>query len=171
MLHNTHIRLRKVEPQDVPFLYIVENDTVQWNETDVHNPLSQKDLHDYIESSTGDIYRDGQLRLIIENLDGTTLGVADLFDLDIRNSKAALGLYVLPEWRSKRVAFQAVELLEEYAFSFLRLHQLYAVISVRNAACMHLFEQLGYRHTATLVQWVNNSDATVWQKFDTDNTL
>lgn len=171
MLHNTHIRLRKVEPQDVPFLYIVENDTAQWNETDVHNPLSQKDLHDYIENSTGDIYRDGQLRLIIENLDGTTLGVADLFDLDIRNSKAALGLYVLPEWRSKRVAFQAVELLEEYAFSFLRLHQLYAVISVRNVACMHLFEQLGYRHTATLVQWVNNSDTAVWQKFDTDNTL
>lgn len=171
MLHNTHIRLRKVEPKDVPFLYIVENDSAQWGETDVHNPLSQKDLRDYIESSTGDIYHDGQLRLIIENLDGTTLGVADIFDLDIRNRKAALGLYVLPEWRSKQIAFQAVEMLEEYAFLFLELRQLYAIISVRNAACNHLFEQLGFCPTATLLRWVNDDDATVWQKFDTDYTL
>ena len=38
-----------------------------WADSDTHNPLSRHDLHQYIENTTGDIYRDGQLRLIIED--------------------------------------------------------------------------------------------------------
>lgn len=67
MLLSDKISLRKLEPRDLPFLYQWENDTTAWAMSDTHNPLSQKDLRDYIESSTGDIYRDGQLRLIIES--------------------------------------------------------------------------------------------------------
>lgn len=165
MLQNAAIRLRKVEPRDLPFLYVVENDAGQWAESDTHNPLSHKDLSDYIETSTGDIYRDGQLRLIIENQAGESVGVADMFDFDARNGKVALGLYILPERRSGGIACQTVELLQKYAFSFLHLQQLYAIISVDNAACMRLFEKLGFVHTATLVRWANNTDAAVWQKF------
>ena len=60
------LKLRKIEPSDLPFLYQWENDAVMWADSDTHNPLSRHDLHQYIENTTGDIYRDGQLRLIIE---------------------------------------------------------------------------------------------------------
>ena len=63
---NGMINLRKIEPSDLPFLYQWENDATSWAEGDTHNPLSQQDLRDYIASTTGDIFRDGQLRLIIE---------------------------------------------------------------------------------------------------------
>ena len=62
------IKLRKIEPNDLPFLYQWENDAASWADGANHNPLSQQDLRDYIASTTGDIYRDGQLRLIIEQI-------------------------------------------------------------------------------------------------------
>ncbi len=165
MFENEHIRLRKVEPQDLPFLYLVENDDTQWKDASTHNPLSQKDLRDYIESSTGDIFHDNQLRLIIESNDSTptTIGVADLFDFDPLARKAALGLYILPEARGKHIAEQTVRLLEEYAFSFLHLCQLYAIISVENKSCIRLFERLGYHASARLLCWDGNNDAIVFQ--------
>ena len=61
------IKLRKLEPSDLPYLYRWENDASVWAAGDTHNPLSQQDLRDYIASTTGDIYKDGQLRLIIED--------------------------------------------------------------------------------------------------------
>ena len=67
------LRLRKIEPSDLPFLYQWENDATMWADSDTHNPLSRHDLHQYIENTTGDIYRDGQLRLIIEDSQLLTL--------------------------------------------------------------------------------------------------
>ncbi len=172
MFENIHIHLRKVEPQDLPFLYLVENDDSQWRNASTHNPLSQKDLRDYIESSTGDIYRDGQLRLIIESRVKSqepgfrTLGVADLFDFDPLAGKAALGLYILPEARGKHLAEETVHLLEEYAFDFLHLKQLYAIISVANKACVRLFERMAYHASAPLLCWDGENDAIVFQKLN-----
>ena len=93
------IRLRKIEPTDLPYLYQWENDARMWADSSTHNPLSQADLREYIASSTGDIYRDGQLRLMIED-EGVTMGCIDLFDLDARNRKAAIGMYIAPHARA-----------------------------------------------------------------------
>ena len=62
------INLRKIEPKDLPFLYQWENDASVWADGSNHNPLSQQDLRTYIESTTGDIYKDGHLRLVIESV-------------------------------------------------------------------------------------------------------
>ncbi|MBQ2540029.1 MAG: GNAT family N-acetyltransferase, partial [Paludibacteraceae bacterium] len=118
------VTLRKLEPTDLPFLYQWENDATAWSDGNNHNPLSQQDLREYIKSTTGDIYRDGQLRLIV--MDGEqTVGCIDLFDLDIRNRRAAIGMYIAREVRGRGVGRSAVEALEQYAFGFLRLRLLY----------------------------------------------
>ena len=158
------IRLRKLEPSDLPFLYQWENDASSWSDADTHNPLSQQDLRDYIESTTGDIYRDGQLRLIIEEESGATIGCIDLFDFDPRNRRAAIGMYVAPEARGKGVGKMAVEALEEYAFGHLNLRLLYAVISEKNAACTALYRSLGYQPTAQMPGWTLEGAATIWLK-------
>ena len=129
------IKLRKLEPSDLPFLYQWENDASVWADGANHNPLSQQDLRDYIESTTGDIYKDGQLRLIIEdlstlNFQPSTLGCIDLFDFDPRNRRAAIGMYIAPEYRGQGIGREAVRLLEEYAFGFLHLRIIYAIISI-----------------------------------------
>ena len=181
------IHLRKIEPADLPFLYQWENDASSWADADTHNPLSQQDMRDYIESTTGDIYRDGQLRLIIEEpsavsvqpsgasehsekgrqpsaIGNATLGCIDLFDLDIRNRKAAIGMYVAPEARGRGVGRAAVEALEQYAFGHLNLRLLYAVIAERNESCTALYRSMGYQSTAKLPGWTLEGDAVVWIK-------
>ena len=161
------IKLRKIEPSDLPFLYQWENDATMWADSDTHNPLSRHDLHQYIENTTGDIYRDGQLRLIIEesaSLNSCVVGCIDLFDFDARNRKAAIGMYITPEARGKGVGKQAVQLLEDYAFGFLHLRMLYAIISVHNTPCSHIYEQMGYSPSSLLKDWTLEGDAILWQK-------
>ena len=163
------IKLRKIEPADLPFLYRWENDASSWADGANHNPLSQQDLRDYIESTTGDIYKDGQLRLIIEQSPITndqlpiTLGCIDLFDFDPRNRRAAIGMYIAPEYRGKGVGKETVRLLEEYAFGFLNLRVLYAVIATQNIACTTLYRNAGYQ-PSSLPKWTLEDDACIWIK-------
>ena len=172
------LRLRKIEPSDLPFLYQWENDATMWADSDTHNPLSRHDLHQYIENTTGDIYRDGQLRLIIEGVADTSspnshiasspniIGCIDLFDFDARNRKAAIGMYIAPEARGQGVGKQAVQLLLDYAFGFLHLRMLYAIISVHNTACAHIYEQMGFVGSSPLANWTLEGDARLWQKLN-----
>lgn len=161
------VRLRKIEPSDLPYLYQWENDADAWADGNNHNPLSQQDLRDYIASTTGDIYRDGQLRQIIENHSGEsvlTVGCIDLFDFDPRNRRAAIGMYIAPEYRGKGVGKAAVEALEHYAFGHLNMRVLYAVIAMTNRACSALYEQAGYCPSSVLKGWTLESDAVLWIK-------
>lgn len=158
------LRLRKIEPSDLPFLYQWENDAASWADGANHNPLSQQDLRDYIASTTGDIYRDGQLRLIIESSNPATLGCVDLFDFDPRNRRAAIGMYIAPECRGKGVGHEALKQLESYAFGFLHLRCLYAVIATNNTPCSALYEHAGYTPSSVLSAWTLESDAVIWIK-------
>lgn len=160
------IHLRKIEPTDVPYLYRWENDAAAWADGSNHNPLSQQDLRDYVVASTGDIYRDGQLRLIIEKREpGTeTLGCADLFDFDPRNRRAEIGLYIAPEYRGKGYAAQVLLQLEQYAFSFLQLRVLYAIVAVHNKPCSELFLSSHYTPSSLLPDWTLEGDAILWTK-------
>lgn len=159
-----NITLRKIEPSDLPFLYQWENDASSWADGANHNPLSQRDLRDYIESTTGDIYKDGQLRLIIELDTAETVGCIDLFDLDIRNRRAAIGMYIAPEFRNRGIGKQAVLAMEDYASRQLDLRLIYAVIATTNILCTKLYENLGYEPSSVLKGWTLESDAIIWQK-------
>jgi diamine N-acetyltransferase len=162
-----------------------------WADSDTHNPLSRHDLHQYIENTTGDIYRDGQLRLIIEDsqlstvncqlstlnsqlstvncqLSTNIVGCIDLFDFDARNRKAAIGMYIAPEARGKGVGKQAVQWLLDYAFNFLHLRMVYAIISVNNVACSRLYEQMDFLPSSPLRAWTLEGDAILWQKMNTN---
>ncbi len=167
------IKLRKIEPNDLPYLYQWENDAASWADGANHNPLSQQDLRAYIASTTGDIYRDGQLRLIIEEqttniqsqITNTTLGCIDLFDFDPRNRRAAIGMYIAPEYRGQGVGKEALLQLENYAFGHLHLRVLYAVISTKNIACTALYRNAGYSSSSPLPGWTLESDAVIFTSF------
>ena len=155
--------LRKIEPSDLPFLYQWENDATMWSDSDTHNPLSRHELRQYIESSMGDIYRDGQLRLVIDD-EGVTLGCIDRFDFDARNRKAAIGMYIAPNMRGKGFGKKSVELLLDYVFDFLKLRMVYAIIGVKNHSCSRIYESLGFVPSSILKAWTLEDDAILWQK-------
>ncbi len=167
------LRLRALEIEDLPFLYQWENDAKIWDDGSTHNPLSQTLLREYFASTSGDIYKDGQIRLIAEisssEGDVQTIGCADLFDFDPHTMKAAIGLYVSSSERGKGYGMQIMKQLEDYAFSFLGLNQLYAFIATDNAACCALFEHVGYKMCGCVKQWVKRLgcryvDANIYQK-------
>jgi len=172
------IKLRKIEPTDLPFLYQWENDASAWSDGSNHNPLSQQDLRDYIASTSGDIYRDGQLRLIVESVSiqhsavsiqhSETLGCIDLFDFDPRNRRAAIGMYIAPECRGRGVGREAVRLLEEYAFGHLNLRLIYAVIAISNHACSTIFRDAGFTATQAIPEWTLKDSAQIWYKNNPD---
>lgn len=166
------MKLRALETGDLPYLYQWENDAESWGDSGTHNPLSQKVLREYIESASGDLFVDGQLRLIIES-EGATVGAVDLFDLDARSRKAAIGMYIAPQYRGRGLGHEAVRLLEEYAFGFLHLHMLYAIIAVDNAACRSIYEKAGYIPSAQLKDWVlrpaGYTDALIFLKLNPSN--
>ena len=162
-LHIMDITLRKIEPTDLPWLYKWENDSASWEAGDTHNPLSQKDLLDYIQSSTGDIYKDAQLRLIIDS-DSGTAGCVDIYDFDVHNQKAAVAIYIDKDMRKQNIAQKALIKLEEYAFGFLRLRFLYAYVGYKNTASRRLFTACGYKEIATLPHWLINDSLSVFVK-------
>jgi len=171
---NIYMKLRALEIADLPYLYQWENDSAAWSDSETHNPLSQTLLRGYINSSTGDIYKDGQLRLVIEH-DASTIGCIDLFDFDPRNRKAAIGMYIAPEHRGHGNGQEALRLLEDYAFGFLHLNMLYAIIAADNLPCLSIYEKAEYTRSASLREWVcrknGYADAFVFQKTATQHTV
>jgi len=109
------------------------------------------------------IYKDGQLRMIIV-ADDLTVGCIDLFDFDPRNRRAALGMYIAPEYRGKWIGYQALEQLETIAFDHLNLRVLYAVIATNNIPCSSLYRRAGYQPSSVLPSWTLESDAVMWIK-------
>ena len=178
MLSTERITLRPLEPQDLEFLYRWENDTTLWQYADTVAPLSQHLLRNYIDNYDADIFRASQLRLMIEHRhrdivdkhgypdrDRTvdlmesaktadcTIGMIDIYDLDIRNQRAMIGILIAEKWRGNGYAREAIDLVADYARDMLGLSQLAAYVATDNEASMRLFEACGFSHDGTLRRW------------------
>lgn len=172
MSEQPEIVLRKLEPDDLPLLYQWENDADTWLDGDTHNPLSQADLREYIMRTTGDVFLDGQLRLMIcpDVPDANSraqsvepIGCVDLYDVDIRNRKAAVAIYISPDYRGKGIAREALIKLKEYVANVLCFRLLYAFVRESNHASESLFCSAGFKRVATLPHWVNEGNIFVLQ--------
>ncbi len=153
------IRLRALEPNDLDLLFTIENDTRLWHISTTNMPYSREWLREFILSTTGDIYTDKQLHLVIEltPADGsvpTVIGIVDLLDFDPRNSRAEIGIVVLDAFRGHGYASTAIERIVNYAKNFLNIHQLYAVIPADNNASRHLFRHCGFTECAEIREWL-----------------
>ena len=126
MLKNKNIILRAVEPEDLKILYKWENDTHIWSVSNIVVPYSKQLIKDYIKNYDKDIYTTRQLRLMIDLIAGNkTVGCVDIFDFDIFHQRAGVGILIDENFRQKGIATEALQLLVEYCFSFLKLHQLF----------------------------------------------
>jgi diamine N-acetyltransferase len=153
-----NISLRALEPSDSELLYLWENDPEVWIVSNTSAPYSQFAIDQYILNS-GDIYTSKQLRLmiILNEEPSTAVGAIDLFDFDPQNLRAELGILIANDFRGRGFATEAIELMKNYAFNTLNLHQLYAHIPCNKELNLHLFEKCGFVHTSTLKSWRRNN--------------
>ncbi|MDE6480988.1 MAG: GNAT family N-acetyltransferase [Muribaculaceae bacterium] len=154
---NYEIRLRAIEPEDVDMLFEAESDEAAWIYSDYLAPLSKELLRQYALTYDADPFRSGQLRLIIEN-GKTPVGILDIFDISSRHLRADTGIYILPRFRGKGLASNALEAAKDYSRNRLGLHQLTATVALSNTAAMLCYEKAGFKLTGTRPDWLRTPD-------------
>jgi len=150
-----HIYLRAIEPQDLDFLYELENNTELWEVSGTLTPYSRHVLKQYLDNAHKDIFEAKQLRLCICNTVDKVLGLIDLFDFDPRNRRAGVGIVIASkEDRDQGTGTEALKLLCDYAFETLDLNQVYAYVGEQNEASIHVFSKLGFIKAGILNDWI-----------------
>jgi len=156
MLKKEDISLRSPEPADIDFIFKIENDQSLWHLSNTLTPFSRFDLEQFVMLSDKDIYVTKQARFIIEKEEGTTvktIGAIDIFDFEPQHKRAGIGIMLLEQERGKGIASLALDILIEYSFSVLGLHQLYCNIEEDNEKSLKLFVNKGFRIVGKKEDW------------------
>ena len=142
LLQNNVVRLRAPEPEDLELLYSWENNPEWWELGNTLAPYSRYLLKEYIAESHRDIFDLKQLRLMI----------------DLCSTGQTVGMLVDPLYQKNGLATEALNLLVGYAFSYLKLHQLFVHIPVGNEPSKSLFTRCGFTVTGILTDWITTKD-------------
>ena len=154
-LKGNSIYLRALEPNDLEFIYAVENNESIWEVSNTQTPYSRFLIKQYLKNANQDIYEAKQLRLAIcKDQDFPAVGLIDLFDFDPKNNRAGVGILIQnQEERNIGIGTEALGLLIQFAFTQLNLHQLYANIDSENKPSLTLFTKFEFQKIGIKKQW------------------
>ncbi len=152
-LRGQNFFLRALEPDDLDFLYDIENDENVWHVSQTTAPFSKYVLKQYLENAQQDIFEAKQLRLAVSDNSGKTVGLIDLFDFDPMNKRAGIGILINKIDQNNGAASEALGLLINYSFTRLQLHQLFANIDPQNEASVRLFTKFGFEKKGSKKDW------------------
>ena len=157
-LKGKDIELRALEPSDLDFLYLLENDESVWEVSNTTTPFSKFILKQYLENSHRDIFDVKQLRLVISLAsENKPIGFIDLFDFEPKHHRVGLGVVIFSEEdRGKGFAFQSIEMVCNYAFLHLDVHQVYANITEDNTKSIELFKKAGFLSSGMKKDWISS---------------
>jgi diamine N-acetyltransferase len=112
-------------------------------------------LTHYLENSHRDIFDVKQVRLMIVHLKTKQcIGCVDLFDFNPQHNRVGVGLVIFDTaHRSKGFATESLKLICAYAKEQLKVHQIFANISVQNKESISLFEKVGFLKTGVKKDW------------------
>lgn len=150
------VLLRPLEPTDLEFLYAIENDESLWEVSNTSQPFSRVLLKEYLMNAHRDIYDVKQMRLVIElKGDGRSLGLIDLFEFEPKHRRVGVGVLIFTaQERGKGYAKEALQLMTNFAFKHLNVHQVFANITHDNEPSIRLFEAAGFQKMAEKKDWI-----------------
>jgi diamine N-acetyltransferase len=150
--------LRAPEPSDIDIIFRWENDTRIWHLGNTLAPYSRFAIEQFVLNTDKDIFASKQLRLMIDwhtsGTDNITIGSIDLYDFDPFNKRAGIGILIDEPFRRKGFAMEALNLLIEYCFTTLNLHQLYCNIEQSNQESISLFNKAGFVACGSKKEWL-----------------
>lgn len=156
-MRSENLQLRALEPGDIDLLYKWENDTSIWHLSNTLAPFSRFALEQYVMNAGDDIFATRQLRLMIDlhtEDPARTIGCIDLFDFDPVNLRAGLGILFVGQERGKGFASEALDIMIDYAFSRLKLHQLFSNVISGNTASLELFKKKHFSVIGVKKEWL-----------------
>lgn len=145
MPNTKRLKIRALEPEDLDFLFAIENDPDVWKVSETTAPISRNTLRKFIESSYLEITQTRQARFIITSAeDNLSVGTIDLFDYDPINRRIGVGILIDKKYRGKHLAKDALNLALDYCFNVLFVHQVFCNIQKENQISLNLFQQIGF---------------------------
>jgi diamine N-acetyltransferase len=153
-LYGEKIFLRALEPSDVELLYQWENDPEIWKISQTLTPYSKYTLKQFVDSAKEDIFSSKQVRFMINLLSTKqTVGILDIFDIDMINSRAGIGILIDKNFRNQEIGAEAIELAINYLFNTLLFHQVYCNVLNSNSISFKLFEKCGFSVIGIKKDW------------------
>lgn len=153
------LRLRAPEPEDLEVMYEIENDPSVWEVSCTTIPFSRFVLRQYLTQSTGDIFADKQVRLMVERTtDGQVLGCVDLTNYEPLHGRAEIGMIIKAAHQGKGIGRRTLRMLCTYALRHLHLHQLVAYIPADNESSLQMFRSEGFTRHLPLKDWLSTGD-------------
>ncbi|MDT0648130.1 GNAT family protein [Zunongwangia sp. F260] len=153
-LEGDKVYLRALEPEDLDFVHELENTEDFWEISATQVPYSRFMIKKYLENAHRDIYDYRQLRLVICNIQHKAIGLIDIFDLEPKDRRAAIGILISEATdRGKGYGAESLSLICNYCFKHLALHQVYANVTDGNLASLKLFEKKGFRKVGVKKEW------------------
>ena len=155
-LKGDFIYLRALEPEDLEFLYSLENNESIWEVSNTTVPFSKFILKQYLENSYKDIFEAKQLRLVICKSDSNkAIGCIDLFDFEPKHKRIGVGIIISSKEDSQKgYATEGLKLIIDYVFLHLNLHQIYANITEDNTASLSLFIKANFKKVGVKKDWI-----------------
>lgn len=111
-----------------------------------------------LKAIEGESLSSGELKLYGFNDANDPVGCIELYNYDPVNRRAAVGIVVSNEYRHQGYGSAMIEALSTFCRDNTSLHQVYADIAATNAPSIHIFSKAGYKHCATLHDWVVRAD-------------
>ena len=107
----------------------------------------------------GNAMDDPSRRYWIVTSAGASVGLANLYDIDTKNSRAKFAVYVAdPEARGSGVGRFALFWMVRYAFRTLGLHKVACEALSTNASATSMYRKLGFRIDGTLRDEIRRGD-------------
>ena len=86
------------------------------------------------------------------------IGICFTFFFSSKQLRAGIGIMIIGEERGKGFASEALDLIVEYAFDRLKLHQLYANVLEENEASLALFKRKHFEIIGVKKEWIRHKD-------------
>ena len=157
-----NVTLRSPKLLDLDQLLLWENNLDNSLYSD--NPIfyTREQIEQFLTSDQ-DIFLDRQIRFMIDS-SGSPIGCVDLFEYDMVNSRAGVGIFIDEKFRNMGFGTKALSLLKSICMKDYFISNLHVNILYTNKESIQLFERAGFTKNGVKENWIRteNSMLDVW---------
>lgn len=157
-----NVTLRRPKLLDLDQLLLWENNLDNSLYSD--NPIfyTREQIEQFLTSDQ-DILLDRKIRFMIDS-SGSPIGCIDLFEYDMVNSRAGVGIFIDEKFRNMGFGTKALSLLKSICMKDYFISNLHVNILYTNKESIQLFERAGFTKNGVKENWIRteNSMLDVW---------
>lgn len=119
----------------------------------LHNPwqpIYYEDEVKFYEKMINDKENNITFKIIKDQSKGELIGLVSLNNIDLYSRHAGIGYWIWKDYWNRGYATEAVNLMLKYAFEWLNLNKVYAVIYEPNKASQKVLEKNGFKFVGRL---------------------